>query len=117
MLYRSFMNDKHEHRPAAALLIAIFSIVVLLMGSTTTLLEHVRDAYAYKHRPPIVEKPARTETEQEANPLQIWMRVFLTLACLAASLTIILSSKYKPAEKHWAYGFVGTIIGYWFRGG
>jgi hypothetical protein len=39
----------------------------------------------------------------------------LTLILLGASLFVILSKQYDAADKHWAYGTVGTLIGYWLR--
>ena len=34
---------------------------------------------------------------------------------LAASLFVILSKRFAPKEKHWAYGTIGTLVGFWFR--
>lgn len=43
------------------------------------------------------------------------MIAFLTFVLLVASLFVILSKQYDAADKHWAYGTVGTLIGYWLR--
>jgi hypothetical protein len=43
------------------------------------------------------------------------MKVVLSVTFGAASLYIILSQKYGPKDKHWAYGIAGLIIGFWLR--
>lgn len=43
------------------------------------------------------------------------MQVIGSLAILAAGLYIILSKQYGEADSKWAYGIVGTVIGYWLR--
>jgi len=39
----------------------------------------------------------------------------ITIVLLGASLFVILSKQYDATVKHWAYGTVGTLIGYWLR--
>jgi len=34
---------------------------------------------------------------------------------MAASIRMIMSKGYAPKDKHWAYGVVGTVVGFWFR--
>ena len=34
---------------------------------------------------------------------------------LAAALFVILSGRYGDAEAKWAFGVVGTILGYWLK--
>jgi hypothetical protein len=53
-------------------------------------------------------------------PKTTWLsrEVFqLTLSglLLAASLFVILSAKYGPKDKHWAYATVGTLVGFWLH--
>ena len=43
------------------------------------------------------------------------MQVFLSLGLTVAALYIILSHDYDPKDKHWAYGTVGTVLGFWLR--
>jgi ABC-type sulfate transport system permease subunit len=43
------------------------------------------------------------------------MKQAISLALLAASIYIILSSRFGPKDKHWAYGTVGTLLGYWLK--
>ena len=41
------------------------------------------------------------------------MAIVVSLVVLAASLFVILSKKYPPESDRWAYGAVGTIVGFW----
>ena len=45
------------------------------------------------------------------------MQIVISLALTAASLFVILRKDYGPKDKHWAYATVGTILGFWLRGG
>jgi hypothetical protein len=45
------------------------------------------------------------------------MQALVTLVLLSASLLVILSAKYDPNSKHWAFATVGTIVGFWLKGG
>jgi hypothetical protein len=38
----------------------------------------------------------------------------LTIILLVAGLYVILSKQYEPSDKHWAFGTIGTLVGYWF---
>lgn len=44
------------------------------------------------------------------------MRVILSLVVVGAALTVVLSSKYEVGTERWAFGVIGTVLGYWFRG-
>ncbi len=43
------------------------------------------------------------------------VQILLTAALMAASLIVVLSNKYTPAQKHWAYGMIGTLLGFWLK--
>lgn len=46
-----------------------------------------------------------------------WMPVVISLLILLAALYVILSNNsYGDAQQKWAYGVIGTILGYWFKG-
>ena len=40
------------------------------------------------------------------------MQVTVSLVLLAASLFVILSRRYTPQDKHWAYATIGTLLGF-----
>ena len=48
--------------------------------------------------------------------LRFYAQIAISAVLLAAALYIILSTSFSPSEKHWAYGTVGTIIGFWLKG-
>jgi len=39
----------------------------------------------------------------------------VTLAVLASALYVILSGGYQESEQKWAFGAVGTVVGFWLR--
>lgn len=41
------------------------------------------------------------------------MDVFVSFVVLCSAMYVILSKAYGDAEQKWAFGVVGTIIGYW----
>ncbi|MEJ0078137.1 MAG: hypothetical protein WDO17_22385 [Alphaproteobacteria bacterium] len=43
------------------------------------------------------------------------IQIALSAILLFASLFVILSKLYEPGDKHWAYGIIGTIIGFWLK--
>jgi uncharacterized membrane protein YjgN (DUF898 family) len=43
------------------------------------------------------------------------MQVIVSLAILGAALHVILSKQYASNDTKWAYGIVGTVIGYWLK--
>jgi hypothetical protein len=41
--------------------------------------------------------------------------LILSPCLLLASLFVILAERYTPADKHWAHGTTGTIVGFWLK--
>jgi hypothetical protein len=41
--------------------------------------------------------------------------IVVSIAVLGAGLYIILSKEYETDSQKWAFGAVGTILGYWLR--
>jgi hypothetical protein len=41
------------------------------------------------------------------------MQVIVSLIVLICSLYIILSKKYEADTQKWAFGAIGTVVGYW----
>ncbi|WP_434053884.1 MAG: hypothetical protein RDA78_02970 [Roseibium sp.] len=48
-------------------------------------------------------------------PVSAIMSVVVSLAVLGSSLFIILSGGYEPDAQKWAFGSVGTILGFWLK--
>ena len=56
------------------------------------------------------------QQEQKAtDTFKSAMQVVVTIAILAAALFIILAKRYTPTDKHWAYGTIGFIMGFWLK--
>ncbi len=49
------------------------------------------------------------------SQLELWMRIAVSAAVLAAALYVILSKQYNPEDLKWAYAAVGTVVGYWLH--
>ena len=43
----------------------------------------------------------------------VWVRIWLTVVLLVASLFVILSRIYDAGTEYWAFGVVGTLVWYW----
>lgn len=92
------------HLPANALLFFILSALILF-------------ASRYLKDPP----PRVKGTELMHGGLgivqmpRILMQIFLSMMLTIVSLKMITSPQYDPASKHWAYGVVGTVLGFWLR--
>jgi uncharacterized BrkB/YihY/UPF0761 family membrane protein len=44
------------------------------------------------------------------------MRTIVTLAVMFAALWVIVSKRYPPADRWWAFGAIGAILAFWFAG-
>lgn len=42
-------------------------------------------------------------------------QLIVSIVLLAASLFVILAQRYSPTERHWAYGTIGTLVGFWLK--
>jgi|HubBroStandDraft_6_1064221.scaffolds.fasta_scaffold330555_2 hypothetical protein len=47
---------------------------------------------------------------------KVAMQILLSLSLVGASLFIVLSAKYTLQDRHWAFGTLGTVLGFWLRG-
>lgn len=60
-------------------------------------------------------------SQQTASPvaavlsMREWVQIIISVVLLIASLFVVLSPKYGPKDKHWAYGTIGTLVGFWLR--
>ncbi|HEX4156935.1 MAG TPA: hypothetical protein VHY79_00540 [Rhizomicrobium sp.] len=43
------------------------------------------------------------------------MPVVITVVLLVAALYMILARNYSPQDRHWAYGTLGTLVGFWLK--
>ncbi len=76
-------------------------------------------------RQPTAAAPSRPETpapvvsapvmKAGAKLTTAWVRIVITGILLLAALYIILSKSYDGSSKNWAFGVMGTIVGYWLK--
>ena len=48
--------------------------------------------------------------------IMLAMPIIVSITVLVSRLYVIIAHSYSIEDKKWAYGVVGTIIGYWLRG-
>ncbi|GAA5442654.1 hypothetical protein Misp06_00828 [Microbulbifer sp. NBRC 101763] len=70
---------------------------------------HTRHQPIYK-----LNKNAENRTNGESF-LSKHMSELISLIVLVCALYIIISGSYGEGEQKWAYGVIGTIIGYWLK--
>lgn len=44
------------------------------------------------------------------------MQAIVTVVAIGLALWIILSNQFPEDSKKWAYGIIGTVIGFWLKG-
>jgi hypothetical protein len=42
-------------------------------------------------------------------------QLVISAVLLVAALFVILTKRYPAQDKHWAYGALGTIVGFWLK--
>jgi hypothetical protein len=56
------------------------------------------------------------ERAQTLEYVKKGVQIGLTVVLLGGALFTILSKRYTPTDKHWAYGTLGTLLGFWLKG-
>jgi hypothetical protein len=62
-----------------------------------------------------VSSTLATVLNVSSSVTDILMQVTLTLILTGTSLVVVLSKRYGPKDKNWAYGTLGTILGFWLH--
>jgi hypothetical protein len=70
-------------------------------------------ALVYLRLQPIPVVSPWQNTISISEKTKLVMSSVVTLLVLLSSLYVILAKKYTDADKKWAYGAIGTILGYW----
>ena len=60
--------------------------------------------------------PQMPRASASAGNPAFWVRVAVTTAVLLSGLFVILSKNYDSEQQKWAFGAIGTIVGYWLKG-
>jgi hypothetical protein len=51
----------------------------------------------------------------QPNVKEFWIPLVFSVILLGASLYVILSGGYDEGTRKWAFGLVGTILGFWMK--
>ncbi|MCC6445554.1 MAG: hypothetical protein IT210_19125 [Armatimonadetes bacterium] len=55
-------------------------------------------------------------TQAQESRLRLLMACLITFIMLTGTLYVILANRYDDSSQKWAYGAVGSILGYWLKG-
>lgn len=59
---------------------------------------------------------ASAAKDTDDSTISLWMRMAVTLIILLSALFLILSKQYDSEQQKWAFGVIGTVLGYWLKG-
>jgi hypothetical protein len=72
--------------------------------------------YIRGDEPATIDKEGRPISIKQISDLtKLIMQAVVSAAILCCALYIVLSHEYQAQDKHWAYGAMGTILGYWMK--
>jgi hypothetical protein len=99
-----------------AISIGIFVLAIVVFAALNYL--SILPAAAPPPPPPSANPP--NAVPDIVQPLTIWgprmlAQLIVSTLLLLASLFVIMTKRYEPQDKHWAYGTVGTIVGFWLN--
>ncbi|MCH8942968.1 MAG: hypothetical protein IIA48_11095 [Bacteroidetes bacterium] len=100
--------ELHELHPIIAFTIVLLAIVAyrfIRPGKTVNLGLLIPFAGTVKRK---------DETNIEVN-VRITMMVLVSFIVLASSVYTILTGTYSDGTQNWAYGSIGTILGFWLK--
>jgi hypothetical protein len=60
-------------------------------------------------------RPLPDAPSVRAFNIKTTMMVLVSVAVLASSLYIVLSDQYDSESQKWAFGVIGTLLGFWLR--
>ncbi|MBP2498385.1 hypothetical protein ABID82_005071 [Methylobacterium sp. PvP062] len=69
-----------------------------------------------KKPPAKTKRPSRDDVKFNATFVKNVMQPLVSLIVLAVAFWIILSDIYDAEHKQWAYGAIGTVVGFWIKG-
>lgn len=63
-------------------------------------------------------QPAPTPPNPELSSgmnYSLTAQLVISAVLLVAALFVILTKRYPAQDKHWAYGALGTVVGFWLK--
>ena len=105
--------------------IGLWLVVLTIITLIYIKFRQAREVMSYFRRDrevgPQAESPEketiRATWHSEAGYGKFAVQVIISLAVLGVAIFIILSTGYDSETDKWAYGIVGTIMGYWLAPG
>jgi hypothetical protein len=71
----------------------------------------------------VMAAPGQDKVTEKAPPatrrsgtVRMVMQILISLSLLGCSLYIIVSGSSDGEHDKWAYGTIGTVVGFWFKG-
>ena len=103
--------------PLVAALLGVGLVLFLQIATTQSHYFVFRPAPSHTGQPtPEHGQPPPRVVVHAPPPTVEIMQVCISAIVLGAGLWVVLSQRYQTVEKHWAYGAIGTIIGFWLKG-
>jgi hypothetical protein len=99
--------------PTVAIVSLIFLYVLASMNKEQNLKEGVIKAKAASRRREKNGQAQRALTNRE--DIRLYAQIGVSVLVLVFAMIIITSQKFTPDGEKWAYGMIGTIIGYWLN--
>ncbi len=90
--------------------LCLVALSTVLLKQRTLSRPHLRSKAAYGRI------ALQASSAAEDATVSLWMRVAVSLIILASALFLILSRHYDSDQQKWAFGVVGIVLGYWFKG-
>src|SRR5262249_44574362 len=87
-------------------------IVVLVVGIVALIGVHWFFTGSYTTPDIHSANPATATSDQILKALA---QIVISAILIVAALFVVLSKRYTPTDKHWAYGTIGTLVGFWLK--
>ena len=56
------------------------------------------------------------ELNVNVDMVRLCAQVSISFVLLLVGIFVVLSKNFTPTQKHWAYGSLGTVVGFWLKG-
>jgi hypothetical protein len=82
---------------------------------TAEITKRIETAHTALAAPAATPTPTPQSTTISAQTIDLYMPIVITAVIGLAALYIILSKKFETESLKWAYGILGTIVGFWLK--
>lgn len=95
------------------LILFIFAVTALIILKLPQFLAAVLEFFSVNRNSRNI--PSEREFNQTTASTRLWVTIVITLVVLFSGLYIILFRSDNVESQKWAFGAVGTIIGFWLK--